>query len=207
MSWNLVMNIVENENIFWWNQNQMFHIRETRPLSQIQDLSIFPLTCGEWPNCGICWRSGLPWVLGLDPTHVITHLLGFFPGKNRVMCLVHGGKSIPWNVSFREPCGTTKRVFPFSVKRLLLQEAVGRSEVRCTQCPLSAAHKTHSWCRNSIQNPSGQRWKLLAPQFFLHSACQNTNACLFETVTGKVINNVWILHIPLDKKCDTSTDE
>lgn len=55
-----------------------------------------------------------------DPTHVIAHFLGFLPGKNRVMCLVHGGKSIPWNVSLREPCGTGKRVFPFSSKRLLL---------------------------------------------------------------------------------------
>lgn len=35
-----------------------------RPFNQIQALSIFPSTSGEWPNCDICWRSCLPLLLG-----------------------------------------------------------------------------------------------------------------------------------------------
>lgn len=42
---------------------------------------------------------------------------------------------------------------PFLSKKATPPEAVGRSEVRCAQCPLSTAHKTQSWCCNSIQKP------------------------------------------------------
>lgn len=57
---------------------------------------------------------------GQDPTHELAHSLGYKPGKNRVMCLVYGGKSILWYVTSRGLCGTRKRVFPFSVKQPLL---------------------------------------------------------------------------------------
>lgn len=120
------------------------------------------------------WRMACLWHLlevrsamstGQDPTHVFAHLLGFMPGKNRVMCLVHGGKSIPWNVTLRGLCGTGNGVFPFPVKRLLLLRLWEGQGVRCTQCPLSGAHKTHSWCSSSIQKALGQWWKKQAPQW------------------------------------------
>lgn len=75
---------------------------------------------------------------GQDPTHVFTHILGFLPQNNRVMCLVHGGKSIPWNASLRDPCGTGEGLL-FLSKKVTPPEAVVRLEIRCTQCP----HKTH----------------------------------------------------------------
>ena len=78
---------------------------------------------------------------GQDPTPEIAHFLGRNPEENRVMCLVHGGKSIPWYVTFRGPCGTGETVVPFSVKHASPLEAVGRSEAMCTQCPPSATHK------------------------------------------------------------------
>ena len=72
------------------------------------------------------------------------------------MCLVHGGKSIPWNVSFREPCGTGMRVFPFSVKRQLL---LGLWEGQRSDVP-SAHSPQHTKPKADVatlsKNPSGQ---------------------------------------------------
>lgn len=82
---------------------------------------------------------------GQDPTHVVTHILGFLPQNNRFMCMVHDGKSIPWNASLGEPCGNGEAL-PVLSKKATPLEVVVRSGVRCAQCQLSAnsAHKPHS---------------------------------------------------------------
>lgn len=53
-------------------------------------------------------RVGSAMSTGQDPTHAVTHILGFWPQDNRVMCLVHGGKSLPQNRTLRESCGTRR---------------------------------------------------------------------------------------------------
>lgn len=90
-----------------------------------------------------------------------------------MMYLVHGGKSIPWNVSLREPCGTGMRVFPFSVKRqLLLRLWEGRrSDVPSAHSPQHTKPKAD--VATLSKNPSGQRWKQLATQS-VAQFCQNT---------------------------------
>lgn len=50
--------------------------------------------------------------IGQDPTHAVAHILGNLPQKNRVMCMVHGGKCIHWNVTRRRPCRTWTGPFP-----------------------------------------------------------------------------------------------
>lgn len=145
---------------------------------------------------------------GQDPTHVIAHSLGFLPGKNRVMCLVHGGKSIPWNVTLRgeqEWEWDRQEGLPFLSKRASPPEAVGRSEVRCTQCPLSVAHKTHSWCCNSTQKPLGQWWKKWLCSKPHSSSYTHSAKTQMHVSRSKVINNVWVFH--LDKRCDTSQQQ
>jgi len=72
-----------------------------------------------------------------------------------------------------------KYALPFLNKKASPLQAVEGLEVRCTQCPLSATHKTHSWWCNLIQNPWGQHWEQLitklATQFWLSSAKNDTN--------------------------------
>lgn len=118
------------------NHNQMFPCctGESRPFPQIKALSLFLLTCREWTNCVIPPRSGAM-SIGQDPTYAVAHILGNLPQKNRVMCMVHGGKCIHWNVTWGEPCGTWSGP-PFPSKKTTPPEAAVRSEVRCTQCSL-----------------------------------------------------------------------
>lgn len=77
----------------------------------------------------------------------------------------------PLECDFEWTVWDQKEGLPFLRKKPSSPEAGGRSEVGCTQCPLAAAHKTHSWWWNSIQEPSGQEWKQLiaqlATQFYL----------------------------------------
>lgn len=53
-------------------------------------------------------RVGSAMSTGQDPTHAVTHILGFWPQDNRVMCLVHDGKNLPQNLTLREWCGTRR---------------------------------------------------------------------------------------------------
>lgn len=127
-----IISVGKRSSVRMWNHNQMFlcWTGESRPFPQIQALSIVLLTCREWTNCVIPPRSGAM-SIGQDPTHAVAHILGNLPQKNRVMCLVHGGKSIRWNVT---RCGTWSGP-PFPSKKATPPEAAERSEVRCTQCP------------------------------------------------------------------------
>lgn len=96
---------------------------------------------------------------------------------------------------------------PFLSKKATPPEAVGRSEVRCAQCPLSTAHKTPKLMLQlypkTPQGSGGNNWQ----HNQLHNSAKTQNGCVFVTVTGKVLDNAQVLHNHLNWNCDTSADE
>lgn len=113
---------------------------------------------------------------GQDPAHMIAHSLGFLPGKNRVMYLVHGGKSIPWNVTLRGPCGTSKRVFLFSAKGLLLLRLWEGQRSHVPSAHSQSSTQNHSWLSKSLGAVAEKTGCTADPVYiqyisFTHSPC------------------------------------
>lgn len=117
--------------------------RKTRPFFQIQTLSIFPLTCREWPSCVICWGSGLQWVLSGTPLMCSPTSLDFCHKTTELCVWSMVGKASFGMWVWENHVGLV-RGFLFSVKGLLLLRLWQgqRSDVSSAH----SAPKTHSWC-------------------------------------------------------------
>lgn len=122
-----ILNIIWIPNTYSWvtvmnTWKYKYFLMDWETLVECSDLSprsrLFPWfpDLGRMPKLCHLLKVSSAMSTGQDPTHVIAHFPGRGPRKNRVMCLVHGGKSIPRNVTLRGPWGTGRRVFPFSAK-------------------------------------------------------------------------------------------
>lgn len=137
---------------FPWNQAQMFfvHLVFSFPWLTEKGLTV-AFTGGQvcleyWTGPHSCERP-LPWLFAREEQYDV---FGAWWEMHPLECDSEGTM---WD--WRDGRA-------FLIKKATPPEAVGRSEVTRNQCPLSAAHKTHSWCCNSIQMPSGQCWNQLA---------------------------------------------
>lgn len=76
----------------------------------------------------------------------------FFVTKQQSYVLVNGGKSIPWNVRLRKPCGTNEGLL-FLSEMVTPPEAVARSGINVLSA--HTALKTHIECSCLEEDSSG----------------------------------------------------
>lgn len=144
---------------FWWNQNQIFLCQ----ISQIQALLIFPLTCIEWPNCGIFWRSSPPWVLGRTPLMWSPTSLDFFQKRTEWCVWSMVGKASLGMWVWEKHVGPA-RGSSFSQRKGYSSWGSGKVRGQMYPVPTLCSTQNPQLMLRLIQKPSGQQWKQMASQ-------------------------------------------
>lgn len=166
----------------------MFQLHITEPrLSPKPDLFIFPLTCGEWPNCGICRRSVLPWVLGKTPLIWSPTRLDFCQERTESCIWSMVGKASLGMWLWGDRVGPA-RGSSFSQQKGFSSWGCGKVRGQTYPVPtLTPAHKTHSWLSKSLR-----------------AAVEKSG---YTTNHTDPVYIQWVLHIHLDWKYDTSQQQ
>ena len=152
---------------------------------RLQALFIFPLTCGEWPNCGICWRSSPPWVLGRTPLMWSPTYLDPFQERTEWCVWSTVGKA-SLGMWLWGDCVGLARGSSLSQWKGLSSWGCGKVGGQMYPVPtLCSTQNPQLMLLLRSKSPSGQRWKKIGytagteKQFLLNSVCRKTK-CIWD---------------------------
>ncbi len=180
------------------------HTYRDNGLVGVTEVSVFP-------GCGLGWMnrvvpshvgSPAPWAESRIPLMWTPTFPGLLPGKNRVVCLGFGGKSVPRNVTLWGAWGGLARR-PCISQLLRLRDIWGVRGVRphsLQRIPTLSTYKTHCWHNHILYlqtEPSGAAWTQRGTQLSLGSTAQMPHTRHFTVWTT---DPFWLNITPLNDK-------